>query len=162
MWPGHDARKGPVQATGHLRASSAHQKIPECMLCPLVFFGTINDEDCDLQGPSSVAGWLAGWPPFQAVLRPRSKWTQRVCVSLACALHCGYICTWNTKSASSVLVGARTHIELTWPNGPPVAVGHVHHNNKSIRCLNHPGGDNRPKRAARCGSQASLTERHLC
>ena len=26
-----------------------------------VFVGTINDEDCDLQGASSVAGWLAGW-----------------------------------------------------------------------------------------------------
>ena len=24
-----------------------------------VFAGTINDEDCDLQGRSSVAGWLA-------------------------------------------------------------------------------------------------------
>ena len=30
------------------------------MFCPPVFIGTINDEDCDLQGPSSVAGWLAG------------------------------------------------------------------------------------------------------
>ena len=64
-------------------------------------------------------------------------------------------------SASSVLVGARTHIELTCPNGPMVAVGHVHHNTKSIHCLNHSGGDNHPERAARCGSHASLTERHL-
>ena len=43
-----------------------------------------------------------------------------------------------------------------------VAVGHVHHNNKSIHCLNHSGGDNHPERAARCGSHASLIERHLC
>ena len=28
-------------------------------LVQLVFVGTINDEDFDLQGPSSVAGWLA-------------------------------------------------------------------------------------------------------
>ena len=131
------------------------------MLCPLVFVGTINDEDCDLQGPSSVAGWLqlAGWPPFRAALRPRSKRTQRVCVSVACTLHCGY-----NISASSVLVGARTHIKLTCPNGPLVAVGHVHHNNKSIHCLNHSGGDNHPERAlaARCGSHSSLNERHVC
>ena len=45
-------------------------------------------------------------------------------------------------SASSVLVGARTHIELTWPNGPMVDVGRVHHNHESIYCLNHSGGDN--------------------
>ena len=34
---------------GHLASRNA----------PLVFVGTINDDDCDLQGPSSVAGWLA-------------------------------------------------------------------------------------------------------
>ena len=28
-------------------------------LVQLVFVGTINNEDCDLQGPSLVAGWLA-------------------------------------------------------------------------------------------------------
>ena len=28
-------------------------------LVQLVFVSTINDEDCDLQGPSPVAGWLA-------------------------------------------------------------------------------------------------------
>ena len=54
----------------------------------------------------------------------------------------------NKISASSVLVGARTHIELTWPNGPMVAVGHARHNNKSIHCLNHSGGDNHRERAA--------------
>ena len=70
--PGHEARKGLAQATGPLRARSAHQKIRECVVCPLVFLGTINDEDCDLQGPSSVADWLAGWPPFWAALQPRS------------------------------------------------------------------------------------------
>ena len=43
-----------------------------------------------------------------------------------------------------------------------MAVGHVHYNNKSIHCLDHSGGDNHPERAARCGSHASLTERHLC
>ena len=43
-----------------------------------------------------------------------------------------------------------------------VAVGHVHHNNKSIHCLNHSGGDNHPEGAARCGSHAFLNERHLC
>ena len=45
-----------------------------------------------------------------------------------------------------------------------VAVGHVHYNynNKSIHCLNHSGGDNHPESAARCGSHASLNERHLC
>ena len=129
------------------------------MLCPLVFVGTINDEDCDLQGPSSVAGSLAGWPPFRAALRPRSNRTQRDYVLVACALHCGNM---EQISASSVRVGARTHIELTWPNGPMAAVGHVHHNNKSVHCLNHSGGDNHPKRAARCGSHASLNERHLC
>ena len=46
--------------------------------------------------------------------------------------------TWNKISASSALklklVGARTHIELAWPNGPMVAVGHVHRNNKPIHC----------------------------
>ena len=62
--------------------------------------------------------------------------------------------TWYKHSASSVLVGARTHIELTWPNGPMVAVGHVHHTNKSIHCLNHSGGDSHPERVARCGSVA--------
>ena len=136
-------------------------------ICPLAFVGTIDDEDCDLQGPSSnsVAVWLTGWPPFRAAL-----------CGLVASGHSEFSCrwhvhsttdTWNKISASSqcgVLVGARTHIELTWPNGPTVApaVGHVHHNNKSVHCLNHSGGDNRPGRAARCGSQASLNERHLC
>ena len=38
------------------------------MLVQSVFVGTINDEDCDLQGASSVAGWrLAGVSgPFAA------------------------------------------------------------------------------------------------
>ena len=117
MWPGHDARKGHVQATGHLRASSAHQKIRECMLCPLVSFGAINDDDCDLQGPSSVAGWLAAWPPFQAALRPRSKRTQRVCVSLACALHCGYMeQNFSEQRACRREVTHRVDVS-EWPNG---------------------------------------------
>ena len=106
--------------------------------------------------------WLAGWPPFRAALRPRSKRTQRVHVLVACALHCGKCGYMEQISASSVLVGARTHIELTWPNGPMVAVGHVHHNNKSIHCLNHCGGDSHPEGAARFGSHAFLNERHLC
>ena len=38
---GHEVRKGPAQATSPLRARSAHKKIRECMLCPLVFLGTI-------------------------------------------------------------------------------------------------------------------------
>ena len=59
--------------------------------------------------------------------------------------------TWGGNSTSSVLVGVRTHIKLTWPNGPMVAVGHVRHNNKSNHCLNHSGGDNHRERAARCG-----------
>ena len=41
-------------------------------------------------------------------------------------------------------------------------VGHVHHNNKPIHCLNHSGGDNSPEGAARCASHAFLNERHLC
>ena len=128
------------------------------MLCPLVFVGTINDEDCDLQGPSSVAGWLAGHR-----FRPLCGLVASGHSEFACRWHVHSTAdTWNKISASSVLVGARTHIELTWPNGPMVAVGHVHHNNKSIHCLNHSGGDNHPERAARCGSHASLTERHLC
>jgi hypothetical protein len=43
-----------------------------------------------------------------------------------------------------------------------VAVGHVRHNDKSIHCLNHSGGDNHRERAARCGDLKSSLERHLC
>ena len=105
-----------------------------------------------------MAGWLAGHrfgPLCGLVASGHSEF--------ACRWHVHSTAdTWNKISASSVLVGARTHIELTWPNGPMVAVGHVHHNNKSIHRLNHSGGDNHPERAARCGSHASLIERHLC
>ena len=47
--------------------------------------------------------WLAGWPPFRAALRPRSKRTHRVCVlvACACALHCGY--TWNKFQRAACL-----------------------------------------------------------
>ena len=154
--------QGPVQATGHLKASSAHQKICECMLCPLVFFGTINDEDCDLQGPSLVAGWLAGWlaghhfRPFCGLVASRHS-------EFACHWHVHSTAdTLNKNSVSSMLVSARTHSKLMWLNGPMVAVGHVHHNNKSIHCLNHSGGDNHPERVVHCGSHASLIEHHLC
>ena len=109
--PGHEAREGPAQATGHLRAWSAHQKICECMLCPLVFVGTINcnDEDCDLQGPSSVAGWLAGhrFGPLCSLVASRHS-------VFACWWHVHSTTdTWNKCLTGSVLVGARTHIELT-------------------------------------------------
>ena len=43
-------------------------------------------------------------------------------------------------SASSVLVGARTHIELAWPNGPMVTMDHARLRNKSICCLDHSCG----------------------
>jgi hypothetical protein len=79
------------------------------MLCPLVFLGTINDEDWDLQGPSSVAGWLAGhrFGPLCSLVASRHS-------VFACRWH-GYSTAdaWNKISASSVLVSARTHIELT-------------------------------------------------
>ena len=75
-----------------------------------------------------LAGWLAGHrfrPLYGLVASGHSEF--------ACRWHVHSTAdTWNKISASSVLVGARTHIELTWPNGPMVAVGHVHHNNKSI------------------------------
>ena len=78
------------------------------MLCPLVFVGTINDEECDLQGPSSVGGWLAGHrfgPLCGLVASGHSEF--------ACRWHLHSTAdTWNKISASSVLVGARTHIEL--------------------------------------------------
>ena len=72
--------------------------------------------------------------------------------------------TWNKVSASNVLVVARTHIKLAWPNGAMVAVGRarVQHNNKSIHCLHHSGGDNHLERAACCGDLTSLLERYLC
>jgi hypothetical protein len=106
--------------------------------------------------------WLAGWLAGHR-FRPLCGLVASGHSEFACRWHVHSTAdTWNKISASSVLVGARTHIELTWPNGPMVAVGHVHHNNKSIHCLNHSGGDNHPERAARCGSHASLTERHLC
>ena len=79
------------------------------MLCPLVFFGTINDEDCDLQGPSSVAGWLAGhrFGPLCSLVASRHS-------VFACRWHVySTLDAWNKTSASSVLVSARTHIELT-------------------------------------------------
>ena len=51
--------------------------------------------------------WLAGWPPFRAALRPRSKRAQRACVSVACALHCGYII--GTKFQRAACLSAREH-----------------------------------------------------
>ena len=124
------------------------------MIFPLVFVGTISDEDFNLQGASSVAGHRFG--PICGLAASRH-------ITFACRWHVhSTVDTWNKISASSVLAGAKTHIELTWPNGPMVAVGHVRHNNKSIHCLNHSGGDNHRERAARCGNHASLNERHLC
>ena len=83
--------------------------------------------------------WLAGWPPFRAVLRVHSKRTQLA------RLHVSGMCTPLRihGTACSVLVSAKTHIELTWPNGPMVAVSHARHNNRPIHCLNYSGGDNR-------------------
>ena len=95
--------------------------------------------------------WMAGW------LRGHRF---RPLFGLAASRHSAFACrwhmhstadTWNKNSASSVLAGARTHNELTWPNGPMVAVGHVRHNHKSVHCLNHSGGDNHRERAVRCG-----------
>ena len=64
-----------------------------------------------------LAGWLAGWPPFRAALRPRSKRTQRVCVSVACALHCGYM--EHNFSEQRACRRENTHrVDVTeWPNG---------------------------------------------
>ena len=61
--------------------------------------------------------WLAGWPPFQAALRPRSKRTNRVCVSLACALHCGYM--EQNFSEQRACRRENTHrVDVAeWPNG---------------------------------------------
>ena len=117
--------------------------------------------------------WLAGragWPPFWAALRPRSKRAQRVCVPVVCALHCGYM-----EQNSSELPACRRENTCTrahrvaidvaeFSNGPMVhvAVGHARLNNKSIHCLNHSGGDNHRKRTARCGNRAPLNKRHLC
>ena len=111
----------------------------------------------------------------RGLLRWLASWLAGHRFGLLCGLvssgHSAFACrwhvhstadTWNKISASSVLVGARTHIELTWPNGPMVAVGHARLNNKSIHCLNHAGGDNHREKAARCGNHASLNERHLC
>ena len=121
-------------------------------------------EDCELQGPSSVADWLAGH-----CFGPRC--------GLAASRHSAFACrwhaivhatadTWNKISASSVLLGARTLTELMGPNGPMVAVGHVRHNHKSIQCLNYSGGasDNHRyrEREARCRDLTSLNEHHLC
>ena len=98
-----------------------------------VLVGTINDEDCDLQGPSSVAGWLAGHrfgPLCGLVASGHSEF--------ACRWHVHSTAdTWNNISASSVLVaiGARTQIEWTWPNGPMVDVGHVTANSRVHRLL---------------------------
>ena len=36
------------------------------MFCSLAFASTINDEDCDLQGPSLVASWLTDCPLWAA------------------------------------------------------------------------------------------------
>ena len=107
-----------------------------------------------------LAGWLAGHrfgPLYGLVASGHS--------GFACGWHVHSTAgTWNKIPASSVLVGARTHIELALPNGPMVAmaVGHARHNNKSIHCLNHSGGDNHRVGAARCGNHVSLNERHLC
>ena len=66
---------------------------------------------------------------------------------------------WSTITASSVLAGARTYTELTWPNGPMVAVGHMRHNQKPNQCPNHSGGDNHREKAVRCGDLTSSLER---
>ena len=107
-----------------------------------------------------LAGWLAGhcFGPLCGLAASQHS-------ALACRWHVhSTVDTRNKISASSVrmLLGARTHIELTWPNGPMVAVGHVRHNHKSIHCLNHSGGDNHRERAARCVDLTSSLERHLC
>ena len=92
-----------------------------------VFVGTINNEfeDCDLRGPSSVASWMAGHRsgPLCGLVASRHS-------ALACRWHVHSTAdTWSNISASSVLVGSRTHIELAWPNaGPMVAVGHMTRN----------------------------------
>ena len=86
-------------------------------------------------------------------------------IAFACRWHVHSTAhTWNKTSASSVLVGARTHIELTWPNGVVhmVAVGHhVRHNNKPVHGLNCSGGDDHLERAACFGDLTFSLERYL-
>ena len=65
--------------------------------------------------------WLAGWPPFRADLRPRSKLAQRVCVPVACALHCGYNVMGQNFSEQRVCWRENTCTHRVgvaeWPNG---------------------------------------------
>ena len=122
-----------------------------------------------LQPPwAFFGGWLpvAGWPLFQATLRPHSKLTHRVCVPVACALHYGYM-EQNFSEQRLQRAGwhENTHrVDVAeWPNGGWRRLwATLRHNQKLAHCLNHSGGDNHHERAVRCGDLTSLLERHFC
>ena len=122
---------------------------------------TINDEGCDLQGPSLVdgSGWLAGhrFGPL---------------CGLVASGHIEFACRWHVHSTAGTIVIEQTFSEqracrrknthrvqvdvAEWPSGgrgPCASQQQV----ALIHCLNHSGGDNHPG-----GNHASLNERHLC
>ena len=122
---------------------------------------------------------MAGQWPRTGHVRVRAR-TCTCTVSgleLATSRNRAFACRWHVHSTVDArdknlacsalkLAGARTHIELTWPNGPMVAVGQVRHirmyNHKPVRRPNHPGGDNHREKSLRCGNLTSSLERHLC
>ena len=61
-----------------------------------------------------------------------------------------------------LLAQEHTVIELMWPNGPMLAMSHMDHNHKSIKCLNHSDGDNHHERAVCCGDLTSSLKHHFC